>query len=62
MQDFKNIDIEKLRYDLLSYFGTGMMSGNPMMASLVSRIERADIEELVKLAIDNKFELNKYKK
>lgn len=57
-----NIDIEKLRYDLMSYFSTGMFSGNPTMLSLVSRIERADLEELIKLAKDNKFDLNKYKK
>lgn len=62
MDNVKEFNIEKLRYDLLSYFGTGMMSGNPMLVSLVSRIEKADLEELIKLAKDNKFDLNKYKK
>ena len=57
-----NFDVEKLRYDFMSYFSTGMFSGNLAMLSLVSRIERADLEELIKLAKDNKFDLNKYKK
>lgn len=55
-----NIDIEKLRSDLIDYFGTAMASGFGMAVMDLSRVERASDEELIKIALDCGFDLNDY--
>ena len=55
-----NIDIEKLRSDLLDYFGTAMASGFGMAVMDLSRVERASEEELINIALDCGFDLNDY--
>ena len=55
------IDYEKLRRDLIDYFGTAM-SFNPMAVIELSRVERASNDELVEIAIKNNFDLDKYYK
>ena len=55
------IDYEKLRRDLIDYFGTAM-SFNPMVVIELSRVERASNDELVEIAIKNNFDLDKYYK
>ena len=53
------IDYEKLRKDLIDYFGTAM-SFSPMAIMDLSRVESASDDELVEIAKRNGFELTKY--
>lgn len=55
-----NIDIEKLRSDLMDYFGTAMACGFGMAVMDLSRVERASDEELINIALDCGFDLNDY--
>lgn len=55
------IDYEKLRKDLIDYFGTAM-SFNPMAIMDLSRVESASDDELVEIARKCNFDLNKYYK
>ena len=55
-----NIDIEKLRKDLIDYFGTAMASGFGMAVMDLTRVERASDEELINIALDCGFDLNDY--
>ena len=54
------IDYERLRNDLIDYFGTAM-TFNPMAMSDLISVERASNDELVEIALKNNFDLNKYK-
>lgn len=53
------LDIDALKHDLIDYFGTAMM-GNPIALSELIKVEKATPEELVKIAEDNNFDLEKY--
>ena len=53
------IDYEKLRKDLIDYFGTAM-SFSPMAIMDLSRVESASDDELVEIAKINGFDLTKY--
>ena len=55
-----NIDIERLRIELLDYFGSAMFSGFPMAMMDVSRVENASADTLIRIASENGFNLNKY--
>ena len=55
-----NIDIERLRQDLINYFGTAM-SYFPMAIGDLSKVENASAEELIRIALDNGFDLDDYK-
>ena len=55
-----NIDIEKLREDLIDYFGTAMFNASPLAIIELSKIEKASNQEIIKIAIDNNFNLNEY--
>lgn len=54
------IDYDKLRNDLIDYFGTAMTFNSMAMSDLI-RVERASNDELVEIALKNNFDLNKYK-
>ena len=54
------IDYERLRNDLIDYFGTAMTFNLMAMSDLI-RVERASNDELVEIALKNNFDLNKYK-
>ena len=53
------IDIEKLRKDLMDYFGTAMMY-NPLAIMDLSKVEKASPDELVEIARKKGFDLSKY--
>lgn len=53
-------DIERLREDLINYFGTAMFC-NPNAMMDLEKVRNASEEELIKIAQDNKFKLEKYK-
>lgn len=54
-----DIDFDKLREDLIDYFGSAM-GMFPMAAMDVSKVERASKQELIKIAQQNGFDLRKY--
>lgn len=56
------IDYEKLRNDLIDYYGTASYNGFPMAIIELSNVENASYEELINIAIKNNFNLNNYKK
>ena len=53
-------NIEKLRRDLMDYFGTAMSNGLGMAVIDLSEIENASPEKLIYIAKKNEFNLNKY--
>lgn len=55
-----NFDYERLRCDLIDYFGTAMVNVSFMAISDLTRVERASNEELIKIAMDCGVDLNKY--
>ena len=54
------IDTEKLRRDLINYFGTAVFSGMPMALMDLSKAERASEDELINIAVKNGFDLSDY--
>ena len=55
-----NFDYERLRCDLIVYFGTAMVNVSFMVIDDLTRVERASNEELIKIAMDCGVDLNKY--
>ena len=55
-----NINIEKLREDLIDYFGTAMFNASPLAMIELTKIEKASNQDIIKIAIDNNFDLNEY--
>ena len=56
-----DIDYEKLRSDLIDYFGTAIAC-NPMAVIELSDVESASIDKLIQIAIQNGFDLSNYEK
>lgn len=54
------IDIEKLREDLIDYFGTAMFNASPLAIMDLTKVENASPQELIKIAQDNHFDLSEY--
>ena len=54
------IDYEKLRSDLINYFGSAMFSGLPMAIVDLSDVEVASNDKLIEIAIKNNLDLTKY--
>ena len=57
-----NIDIEKLRKDLIDYFTGAMFMVSPIALVDLTEVENASDEKLIQIALDNKFDLKKYLK
>ena len=55
-----NIDFERLRQDLIDYFGTAMTIGFGTAIIDISKIENASNEELINIAKQNGFNINNY--
>ena len=53
------IDIDKLRNDLINYFGSAMMYNKMAMMDLI-KVEHASASEIVNIAIQNGFNLYDY--
>ena len=58
--NIEDIDIEKLRIDLIDYFGSAMISLTTLALMDLSRVEKANDEELIQIALQNGFKLEKY--
>ena len=56
----KNIDINKLRDDLINYFGTAMFNASPLAIIELSKVEKANDKQLIEIAIKNNFDLKDY--
>ena len=56
------IDYEKLRNDLIDYYGTASYNGFPMAIIELSNVENASNDELINIALNNNINLNNYKK
>lgn len=54
------IDTERLRRDMMGYYGPAMFSGFPMAVFDLSRIERASDNELIEIALNSGVELGEY--
>ena len=58
--DINNINIEKLRKDLIDYFTSAMFIASPLAIEKLTKVEKASDIEIIKIALDNKFDLIKY--
>ena len=56
----ESIDYEKLRRDLIDYFGSAMFSGLSIAIMDLNRVENASYEELIEIALKNNFDLRDY--
>ena len=54
------IDIEKLRKDLIDYFGTAMFNASPLAIIELTKVENASPQELINIALKNNFDLTEY--
>ncbi len=58
--DIENIDYEKLRSNLIDYFGAAMFSSLSIAIVDLSDVEVASNDDLLKIAKQNEFDLNEY--
>lgn len=56
----EEIDYEKLRSDLIDYYGTFMVNLFPAAVFELGRIEKASYQELLVIARENNFDLDDY--
>lgn len=56
----KNINIEKLRNDLIDYFTSAIFIVSPVAMMDIQEIEAMNDMEIIKMARDNKFDLSDY--
>ena len=56
----KNYDIEKLRRDLIDYYGAAMNNGFSMAVIELSKIESGTDEEIIEIATKIGINLNRY--
>ena len=54
------LDIDRLRKDLMDRYGTAMFSGLPAAVMDLSRIERMSDQEILETAQKQKIDLSKY--
>ena len=60
--DINEIGIERLIKDLIEYFTSAMFMVSPIALVDLTEVENASDEQVVKIALNNKFDLNKYMK
>lgn len=56
----EELDYEKLRDDLIDYYGTAYYNGFPMAIIELNEVSNANNDQLVKIALNNGFNLNDY--
>lgn len=54
------VDIDKLRKELVDYFGTAMFSGNPQAIIDLEKVRRASTDELISIAQRYGFDISDY--
>jgi len=60
MEYYKEIDYDKLRHDLIDYFGTASFNVSMMAMADLTRVQCADNEELIQIARECKINLENY--
>lgn len=56
-----NIDFDRLRRDLVNYYESALFVGGFGMAIVdISKVQNASNDELIRIALNNKFDLKKY--
>ena len=58
----KDIDINKLKRDLIDYYTSAMFIASPIAIMDLDKVERASDKDIVEIALNNKIELRKYLK
>ena len=58
--DIDEVDVERLRQDLIDYFGCAMFTISPVAMVDLTKVETASDEELIRIALANKFDLSNY--
>lgn len=58
--NIEDIDIERLRKDLIDYYGTAAFNVAPQAILEVRKIERASARELIEIAEENRINIMKY--
>jgi len=59
--DLTEINLEKLRKDLIEHYTAAMYMVSPIAMMDIERVKNASDEELVQIALNNKINLNNYK-
>lgn len=54
------IDVNRLRRDLMDYFGTAMFNASPMAVVDLAEIESASDMQIIEIAQENGVDLRKY--
>ena len=54
------INIKRLKNDLEDYFGTAMFGASPLAIIELEKVQKASVEELISMALQNGFDINKY--
>lgn len=54
------IDGNKLKSDLIDYFGTAMFNSSPLAMMELERVQNAWGDELIEIALECGFDLTKY--
>lgn len=60
--DVESVDVDKLRKDLIEHFAAAMFIVSPIALVDLTEVENANEEQIVKIALNNKFDLKKYLK
>lgn len=55
-----DIDVDKLRQDLIDYFTSAMFMVSPVALVDLTEVENASDEKVIKIALDNGFDLCNY--
>ena len=58
--DIDNINIDRLRRELIDYYTAAMFIVSPIAMVDLTRIENANGEEIIRLAIKNGFDIDDY--
>ena len=58
--NIEDLDIERLRQDLIDYFTSAMFFASPVALVDLTEVENANDEKLIQIAINNNFNLNNY--
>lgn len=58
---YEEINIEKLREDLINYYGTAMYNSSPIALKELIKVEKATATELISIAQKNKINIDDYK-
>lgn len=58
---YENIDFERLRSDLMDYYGAAMMY-YPVAVIELTNVETASNDKLIQIAMQNGFDLSNYEK